>query len=168
VIAKGFEKILQSYPRPAWTSILKRTPIDASKNPALPRQAAENGSNWISRQAIASNAQRAIQGVEVTLDDLLSKSDKTINPAKVAGYLNDLRMSYAHIPGEESAVKTIDSVASQLLDRFKQGKPFSLVEANQLKRVSTPLFQKAMEKSFEIPAKTEAQKIMASRAEARN
>lgn len=163
VAAKGVEKILQRIPETAWTSILKRTPTEASKNPNLPKQAAQTGLTGATRQNLANKANQAIQAIEVSLDDLLSKSQGTINTAKVTGYLSDLRTAYAAIPGEQASVKAIDDIATQLLESFKQGKAMSLVEANQLKRNIYNVIAKSYGKGMlEIPAKTEAQKLVAA------
>jgi hypothetical protein len=162
VVAKGIESILKKVPQTAWSSILKRTPLDAAKNPNLPQQATETGLVGLSRQGIANKAQEAIQSIEVTLDDLLSKSNVKINPAKVAGYLSDLRQSYAVIPGEQSSVSVIDRIIEDLYAGFKEGKSLSAVEANQLKRDIYSVIAKSYGKgTFEIPAKVEAQKTIA-------
>lgn len=87
VVAKGIESIFKKVPQTAWSSILKRTPTEAAKNPNLPQQATQAGLTGLTRQSIANKAQSAIQSIEVTLDDLLSKSSAKINPAKIAGYL---------------------------------------------------------------------------------
>jgi hypothetical protein len=163
IAAKGVEKIINKVPDTAWTSILKRSPTDTAKNPLLPKQAAQTGLTGLTRQSIATKAERAIQSIEVTLDDLLSKSKGTINSAKVAGYLNDLRTAYAAIPGEQFSVGIIDDIASQLLESFKHGKAMTVLEANQLKRDIYSVIAKSYGKgAFEIPAKVEAQKIIAA------
>jgi hypothetical protein len=163
VVGKVIDKFIQKVPDTAWSSILKRTPTDAAKNPNLTRQAAETGLTGISRKSIATKAGQAIQNIEVTLDDLLSKSKGTVNTAKVAGYLNDLRSSYAAIPGEQASVKAIDDIAGQLYETFKQGKPMTVLGANQLKRDIYSVISKSYGKGmFEIAAKTEAQKAVAA------
>ncbi len=162
VVAKGIESALKKVPQTAWSSILKRTPTEAAKNPALPNQAVETGLTGLTRQGIANKAQEAIQSIEVTLDDLLSKSGAKINQAKVVGYLGDLRQSYAAIPGEQSSVKVIDNIIADLYSGFKTGKSMSALEANQLKRAIYSVIAKSYGKgAFEIPAKVEAQKAIA-------
>jgi hypothetical protein len=162
VVAKGIESILNKVPQTAWSSILKRTPIEAAKSPLLPKQAVETGLTGLTRDSIANKAQSAIQSIEVTLDDLLSKSSAKINPAKIAGYLGDLRQSYAAIPGEQPSVKVIDNILDDLYSGFKEGKSLSAVEANQLKRDIYSVIAKSYGKgAFEIPAKVEAQKTIA-------
>lgn len=161
-IAKALDFIVQKVPETAWSSILKRTSVDVAKNPKLPAQAAKTGLTGLSRQAIANKAEKAIQSIEVSLDDLLSNSKGTISTAKVAGYLNGVRGAYASIPGEENSVKVIDSIASQLLERFKKGESMTPLEANQLKRDIYQVIAKSYGRGvFEIPAKTEAQKLVA-------
>lgn len=163
VIAKGLESVIKSVPETAWSSILKRTPTEAAKNPNLTKQAAETGLSGFTRQSIADKAQSAIQSIEVTLDDLLSKSTGKINTAKVVGYLGDLRNSYAAIPGEKSSVKAIDDIAAELYERFKVGQSMTAVEANQLKRNIYQVIAKSYGKGMlEVPAKTEAQKLVAA------
>lgn len=163
VAAKPIEKLIQKLPETAWTSILKRTPSEAAKNPKLTEQATKTGLTGFSRQSIANKADKAIQAIEVSLDDLLSKSKGTVNTAKVAGYLGDLRTAYASIPGEQASVKAIDDIASQLFESFKNGKPLSLVQANQLKRNIYGMIAKSYGKGMlEVPAKTEAQKLIAA------
>lgn len=163
VVAKGIESVLKRVPETAWSSILKRTPTEAAKNPNLTRQAAETGLTGLTRQSIANKAQTAIQSIEVTLDDLLSNSKGKINTAKIAGYLADLRNSYAVIPGEKSSVRAIDEIASELYDSFKTGQAMTLVEANQLKRNIYQVIAKSYGKGMlELPAKTEAQKLVAA------
>jgi hypothetical protein len=162
IVAKGIESVLKKIPQTAWTSILKRTPTDAIKNPNLPQQAAEAGLIGLTRQSLANKAQSAIQSIEVTLDDLLSKSNAKINPAQVAGYLGELRGSYAAIPGEQASVAVIDGIIQDLYAGFKEGKSMSAVEANQLKRDIYSVIAKSYGKgAFEIPAKVEAQKTIA-------
>jgi hypothetical protein len=162
VVAKGIESIFKKVPQTAWSSILKRTPTEAAKNPLLPKQAVETGLTGLTRDSVANKAQSAIQSIEVTLDDLLSKSSAKINPAKIAGYLGDLRQSYAAIPGEQSSVKVIDNIIDDLYAGFKEGKALSAVEANQLKRDIYSVIAKSYGKgAFEIPAKVEAQKTIA-------
>lgn len=162
VVAKGIESVLNKVPQTAWSSILKRTPTEAAKNPALPKQAAQAGLTGLTRQGIANKAQEAIQSIEVTLDDLLSKSGAKINQGKIVGYLSDLRHSYAAIPGEQSSVKVIDNIIDDLYSGFKTGKSMSAVEANQLKRDIYSVIAKSYGKgAFEIPAKVEAQKAIA-------
>lgn len=163
VVAKGIEKVIQKLPETAWTTILKRTPTEAAKNPDLPAQAAKTGLAGTSKKVILEKSQQAIQAIETTLDDLLSKSKGTVNTAKVAGYLGDLRNSYAVIPGEKASVDAIDNIASELYQGFKEGKALSLVEANQLKRNIYNIIAKSYGKgAWEIPAKTEAQKLIAA------
>lgn len=161
--SKGLELVLKNVPETAWSSILKRTPTEAAKNPKLPAQAAKTGLTGLTRQSIATKAQAAIQSIEVTLDDLLSKSKGTVNTAKVAGYLADLRNSYAAIPGEKSSVKAIDDIASELYESFKVGQSMTVLEANQLKRNIYQVISKSYGKGMlELPAKTEAQKLVAA------
>jgi hypothetical protein len=163
VAAKGIESVLKRIPQTAWSSILKRTPTEASKNPKLTQQAAETGLTGFTRQSIANKAQEAIQSIEVTLDDLLNKRSGQINTAKVVGYLGDLRNSYSAIPGEKSSVKAIDDIAGELYESFKSGQPMTLIEANQLKRNIYSVISKSYGKGMlELPAKTEAQKLVAA------
>jgi hypothetical protein len=163
LVAQGLQKVIQKLPETALTQILKRTPAQVAKNPNLPAQAAETGLTGISRQAIANNAEKAIQSIEVSLDDLLSKSTGKVSTAKVAGYLNDLRGAYANIPGEEGSVEIIDKIANQLFQGFKEGRSLTVLEANQLKRDIYQVISKSYGKGvFELPAKTEAQKLVAS------
>lgn len=163
VVAKGIESVIKNIPDTAWSSILKRTPTEAAKNPNLTKQAAGTKLTGFTRQAIADKAQTAIQSIEVTLDDLLSKSTSKINTAKIAGYLGDLRNSYAAIPGEKSSVKAIDDIAAELYEKFKVGQSMTALEANQLKRNIYQVISKSYGKGMlEVPAKTEAQKLVAA------
>ena len=163
LVGKVLDSIVTKLPETAWTSILKRTPTDAVKNPNLPKQAIKTGLTGLSRESIASKAEDAIQAIEVSLDDLLSKSEGQINTAKVVGYLSDLRTSYAAIPGEEASVKAIDGIATKLYEPFKNGEAMTVLEANQLKRNIYKVIAKSYGKGvFELPAKTEAQKLIAS------
>src|SRR6185369_2922289 len=159
VAAKSIEGILQKIPETAWTSILKRTPTEAAKNPKLPGQIAETGLAGVSRKAILQKSQQAIQQIEVTLDDLLSGSNQKIGTLKIAPYLDDLRTAYSNIPGEKWSVDTINNVMRDFLSK----KSLTPLEANQLKRDIYGLISKSYGKGLlEIPAKTEAQKAIAA------
>jgi hypothetical protein len=163
VVGKAIESVLNKLPTTAWTTILKRTPTEAMKNPNLPAQAAKTGLAGISRDSILQKAKSAIQSIEVSLDDVLSTSKGKINTAKVVGYLGDLRDSYAMIPGESSSVKIIDDIAREMFGPFKKGQSMTLLQANELKRKIYEVNAKSYNKgTLEIPAKSEAQKMIAA------
>ncbi len=159
VAAKGLQKIIQKIPETSWSAILKRTPTEAAKKPNLPGQAVKTGLTGLTRQSIANKAGTAIQSIEVTLDDLLSASKKTINPIKVAGYLEDLRDAYKAIPGEDGAVELIEGIQRKIAF----SKNLTPLEANKMKRDIYGLISKSYGRGMlEVPAKTEAQKLVAA------
>jgi hypothetical protein len=159
VVAKGAEKLLQKAPQTAWSSILKRTPTEAAKNPNLPAQAAKTGLAGASRASILAKAQQRIQSIEVALDDILSESKGKIGTLKIAPYLDELRNAYRSVPGEGASLEAIDNVMKDLLKR----KSLTLAEANELKRSIYGTISKSYGKGMlDLPAKTEAQKLIAA------
>lgn len=158
-VSKGIEKLLENAPKTAWSSILKRTPTEAAKNPDLPAQAAKTGLSGASRTSILNKAQQQIQNIEVALDDLLSQSTGKIGTLKIAPYLDELRNAYKNVPGEQTSLEAIDNVMRDLLKR----KSLTLPEANELKRSIYGAIAKSYGKGMlELPAKTEAQKLIAA------
>lgn len=157
--ATTLSSIISKVPDTAWSSILKRTPAVAEKNPLLAQQAAGTGIVGWTRKSIMEKAKQGIQAVEVTLDDLLSKSDKTIDGGVVAGYLDELSSAYSAIPGESASVDIIQSIANEV--RGKGTLPVKA--ANELKRTIYDIVAKTYGKGLmEVPVKREAQKIIAA------
>lgn len=159
IVSRGISKILDKAPQTAWSSILKRTPTEAIKNPDLPAEAAKTGLVGFSREAIVKKSQQAIQSIEVALDDILSSSKEKISTLKIAPYLDELRNAYKNIPGEKSSVDTINSVMEDLLKK----KSLTVLEANKLKRDIYGAISKSYGKGMlEVAAKTESQKLIAA------
>jgi len=158
VFSKAMSSIIEKVPETAWSAILKRTPLAAIKNPLLSKQASDSGIIAATRKGVLSQAQQGIQAIEVTLDDLLSKSSKIIDGNKVAGYLDDLSSAYSGIPGEGSSVDVIQNIANEI--RAKGS--IAVKDANQLKRDIYDIVANTYGKGMlEVPAKREAQKLIA-------
>ena len=159
IVSQGIGKLLQKAPETAWSSILKRTPTEAAKNPNLPAQVAKTGLAGASRASILEKSKQAIQNIEVALDDVLSQSKGKIGTLKIAPYLDELRNAYKNVPGEQASLDAIDNVMRDLLKR----KSLTVAEANQLKRNIYGAIEKSYGKGMlDLPAKTEAQKLIAA------
>lgn len=143
----------------AWSSILKRIPTSVAKNPKLESQIAEKGVVGLTRSAISQKFGKEIQNIELGIAGMLKGNKMSVRTENVVGYLDELRKIYANIPGEQSSIKTIDSIIQNVL---KKGKVIGVEAANELKRDIYGVVQKSYGKGLlEIPAKTEAQKIIA-------
>lgn len=159
VISKPLENLLKNIPDTAWSSILKRTPTEASKKPNLPAEAAKTGMTSFTRQGLANEAQRNVQRIEVALDDLLTRTPGKVGTLKIAPYLDELRNAYAAIPGEQASVEAIDAVMRDFLKK----KSLTLKEANDLKRKIYENISRSYGRGMlEVPVKTDAQKAIAA------
>lgn len=156
-VMEGLSAISKKMPATLWKNVLDRTPTSIAKNPALESQVADAGLMG-TRNQILSQAQKNIQSIEVTLDDILSSQTQKVSGSNIAGYLDDLKKSYSVIPGETASVDTISKIQEEMAAKGD----LSLVEANGLKREIYKLISKSYGKgTLEIPAKTEAQKGVA-------
>jgi len=152
-------KIAQKIPETAWGSILKRTPMVAVKNPELEKQIAKEGLIGISKKAISKKAGKEIQNIELQIGQALEGKGGEVSTWNVIESLRKMHAAYKQIPGEEKSVEAIISIANGLLDK---GVKISVKEANELKRNIYGLIQKSYGKGLlEVPAKTEAQKMLA-------
>lgn len=155
----GESKILKSTAKNAWAFLLQQTSKSLEKNPKLAEQAAETGITAITRGGIIKKAKSAIQYLELGLDDLLSKSEGKINGKAVAEHLDELKNAYTQIPGEQNSVSLIEEIQKQMAAKGELG----VKEANELKRTIYQKISNSYGKGvLEIPAKTEAQKVLAS------
>lgn len=157
-VVRGLKQVTAKAPASLWKSILGRTPTMIEKNPNLEKEVAKLGITG-TRKAILEQAQRNIQVTETVIDDVLNKTNGSISGAKVSTYLDDLKNSYSLIPGESSSVDAIEAIQKDLLGKTNM----TLAEANNLKRGIYRLISNSYGKgTLEIPAKKEAQKIVAS------
>lgn len=152
-------KAVQKMPETAWSSILKRTPTVADKNPQLEKQIAKEGLTGISRKSISQKAGKEIQNIELQIGQALEGKGGQINTMAVIDNLRKMHTAYKQIPGEENSVKAVVDIATGMLEK---GPKISVHEANQLKRDIYGLISKSYGKGLlEVPAKTEAQKMLA-------
>lgn len=159
IVGKAISKIVGKIPETAWSNILKRIPTAIEKNPQLEKQIAKEGISGISRSTLSRQMGGKIQEIELSISDLLKGREGQISTKAVTTRLNELKQTYTNIPGEESSIKVIDNVSQGLLAK---GENIGIQEANQLKRDIYGLIQKSYGKGLlEIPAKTEAQKMIA-------
>ena len=158
IFSRAIASILEKVPETAWSAILKRSPIEAAKNPELPAQAAKAGLLSTTRTGLIEQAKRGVQAIEVTLDDILSKTEEKVSGSKVANYLDELSSAYSGIPGEQSSVSAIQEIANSVRALGEM----TAKQANNLKRDIYSLISKTYGKGMlEIPAKREAQKLVA-------
>jgi len=157
-LASKLGSAARKVPQTAWNAILKRTPTEAAKSPNLPSLAVKTGLVGGAR-SLLKQAEENIQSIEVSLDEILKPAKGRVNANSVASYLDDLKESYGRIPGEESSVAVIDSIAADIRRR----KSMTPAQANRLKQDIYALIKRSYGKgTMEVPAKQEAQKAVAA------
>jgi hypothetical protein len=157
-VSKSLSQIISKLPESSWANVLKRTSKQVTKNPNLPKQAAETGLVG-SKESIVKQSQKAIQAIEFQLDDLLEKSGKKVDGQAVAGYLQDLKETYKNIPGESYAVNILGTLQQEVREKGLM----TVKEANVLKRNIYQVIEDSYGKgNLDVPGKTAGQKIIAS------
>lgn len=127
---KGIGNAISKAPETAWSSILKRTPTAAVKNPELEKAAAQQGIVGMSRESISGTLGKKIQQIELQIDDILNTKSGNIPTWSVAEKLRGLHDAYSKIPGETETAKAIIGIADDFLGK---GKTITVQEANKLK-----------------------------------
>jgi hypothetical protein len=157
-ISSAVGGIISKTPDTAWSAILKLKPSSAIKNPNLVSDAAKTGITAMTQKGVLKEAQTGVQSVEVALDDLLSGAEGKVSGEKVASYLDDLKQSYAGIPGEEGSISMIDKIQKETAALGD----IDAKKANELKRNIYQIINDSYGKgNLDIPAKTAAQKQVA-------
>ncbi len=157
-ISEGISSLIKNAPKTLWSNLLKRTPTEALKNPTLTEDAAKTGLTGMTRSSISAQAGEKIKQLEIALDDTLSGVKGKISTQKVAGYVKELKDAYKTIPGETSAVSSINST----LEDLTRKKSLSVQDAQQLKKNIYQHIAKSYGKGLmEISPTTEAQKQIA-------
>lgn len=153
------ESLLKNVAKGAWSTLLKRTPSEAAKNPDLSAQAADMGIVGTSRESILAKVEKNIQQIEVSLSEKLTNAEGTVDGKTVAGYLDPLKKLYASIPGYTDLA---DNVAA-LQDEYAAKGALSAVDANGLKRSIYQLIEKSYGKGLlNVNVDVAAQKAAAS------
>jgi len=156
---KGIGKLVSKLPETSWSSILKRTPTSVAKNPKLETQIAKEGIVGLNREKISQTFGKEIQNIELNIADELSGKKQSILVKPIIERLSRLKMTYENIPGEQNSVTAIDKIIQEV---SKKGNAMGVQAANELKRDIYNIVAKSYGKGLlEIPAKTEAQKILA-------
>ncbi len=158
LILGGAGKILDKAPETLWSSILKRTPAVAAKDPELAAQAAKTGLVGATRQSLSDKAGAAIQQIEVALDDAVKGAKGKISTDTIAGYAKGIRDMYKRIPGEEASVTAINNV----LEDITKKPSISVQDAQQLKKdIYQHISSSYGRGTLQISATTDAQKAVA-------
>lgn len=157
VVSGVLSKTSKTIPENMWSKVLNRTAKQVEKNPNLEKEIATFGIMG-PKKKIAEIAKNKLQNAELQLDDLIKNTTETIDGKAVAPYLDEIKKSYANIPGEENSVKVIQSLQDEIAARGQLTAP----EAQNLKKDIYGLISKSYGKgTLEVTAKTEAQKQMA-------
>lgn len=152
---------ISKIPKTAWSSILKRVPTAAVKNPELEAQIAEQGIIGATRESLSKKFGSKIQEVEIEIANALEGKEGRVNVADVVSRLNELKTTYKNIPGEEEALAAIEKVEAQI-EKGGRRKWMGVKKANDIKRDIYSVISKTYGKGLlEIPAKREAQKVVA-------
>jgi hypothetical protein len=157
---KGISKVINKIPETAWSSILKRTPTVASKNPQLEKQLSKTGVIGTSRSSLSNKFGKEIQNIELNISGVLEGKEGNIPTKNIISNLESLKKTYSQIPGEESSVSAIENIQKELISKY--GENIDRIVGNNLKKNIYQLIQNSYKKGLlEIPAKTESQKIIA-------
>lgn len=157
IISGAVSKVSKFLPENMWSKVLNRTAKQIEKNPNLEKEVSTFGIMG-PKKKIAEIAKNKLQNAELQLDDLLKNTTETIDGKAVAPYLDEIKKSYANIPGEENSLKIIESLQNEIASRGQ----LTALEAQSLKKNIYGLISKSYGKgTLEVTAKTEAQKQMA-------
>lgn len=154
----GASALLKKVAKGAWSTILKRTPSEALKEPGLDAEASKLGITGVSRESILKKITTQIQQTETALAEQLDDASGKISGKSVAPYLDSLKKLYGSIPG---MTELADDVAA-LQDEYVAKGAMSAVEANALKRNIYQMIERSYDKgALKISVDSAAQKAAA-------
>jgi len=163
---------IKDIPSWAWEKILKRSPAEIQKAPELAKDISKLEIVGKSRGEIYDKLSSKIIASNKLIDKMLATQKdvkvpwqeapititKYANIKEMVKSLEELKASYAKIPGEAASVKAVEKIIADI-------KPYAAMTAaiaQELKKALYKMTSSSYNKGFlEIPAKKEAQKILA-------
>lgn len=140
--------------------IFKPTPSQLAKNPNLLSDMANEGLFAFTKRGLEGKIYSGLREIGSSIDEAVGSASGEISTQDLIKPLEELKATYANIPGEASSVKTVDGI---IQDTLAKGDTISLQDAQQLKMDMYDNLPKGsfMRKMLENPASAEAQRQLA-------